>query len=231
LPPVTLPTLTRGRSRSFSAAIAKTLGKGSVPVLCHDPVPSLPRTTTSREEILDSSQTSLETRPKPGFLRTHSSGSSISTDYSREGTHSFDSISRPSFSESRPWLNGRTPSLSSKSSFRPAVSYRDFAEPTVNAAGMEFEIIQPRRQLPMLKTQIDSAGLGILTPSDTDSDSLLRRDSDTAPEELDEWGFIKHVAPTPEIFRSRQSASEVRAQEQKWVRLEHTLNERRRVVY
>jgi len=105
--------------------------------------------------------------------------------------------------------------------FRPAVSHRDYADPTVNADGMEFEIIQPRKvyaDTPMVRTSVDSSDLGILSPAELKELEPTSSNGAESPPELDEWGFLKDIAPTPEIFRSRHSPAEVRAAEQKWVR-------------
>jgi hypothetical protein len=78
---------------------------------------------------------------------------------------------------------------------------------------MEFEIIQPRKVIAdtlLVRTSVDPSDSSALTTPSTMENSDL-------PPELDEWGFLKHKSPTPQIFRSRQSPAEVRAAEQKWV--------------
>lgn len=90
------------------------------------------------------------------------------------------------------------------------VSHKDF-EDTVNAGGMDFELVQPRKmstgpQSPM-STHSDDERMTV-----TSSLSIGRIVPDT-----DEWGFVKDVSTIPEIFMSRAAPGEHRANEQKWV--------------
>ncbi|WOO81227.1 Carabin [Vanrija pseudolonga] len=118
--------------------------------------------------------------------------------------------SHSSSTASSPPRQGRAP-------LHPPVSYRDFADPTVSADGIEFEIIQPRKPSngpPAIRLSLESAGLGILSGSERES---LDSGNHAQSMETDEWGFLKRSTPTPAIFQSRVPPAEVRAAEQKWL--------------
>ncbi|WVQ79628.1 hypothetical protein IAT38_001728 [Cryptococcus sp. DSM 104549] len=112
------------------------------------------------------------------------------------------------------------------------VSHKDFAEEIVKMDGMDFELVQPKK----------TSTSGLLSPSDGSLDRLAARaesmDLDREVEELkrqptmasassssslrplpetDEWGFLKHQSPTPEIFQSRSAPGDHRAIEGKWL--------------
>jgi len=122
--------------------------------------------------------------------------------------HSNDSI--PSLA--LPSARSSSFSFSSKSSKPPRnvsrslanpVSHKDFEE-TVQADGMDFELVKPTLDAP-----IDNR----LTIVSGSSSGSFR-----APlPETDEWGFLKEKSPTPEIFQSRSAPGDHRIAEQKWV--------------
>ncbi|KAL1411371.1 hypothetical protein Q8F55_002327 [Vanrija albida] len=110
-----------------------------------------------------------------------------------------------------------SPPRQGKGPLHPPISYRDFADPTVSADGIEFEIVQPRKASngpPAIRLSLESASLGILSGSERES---LESGSHGQSFETDEWGFLKRCTPTPAIFQSRVPPSEVRAAEQKWL--------------
>jgi hypothetical protein len=117
-----------------------------------------------------------------------------------------------------------------------AISHTDYATTedteTVKADGLDFEIIQPKS-----KSNLNREN-GLLSP---DSPALQLKEegiegrpgmkrSETARSdvsgvsarslplpETDEWGFLKELSVTPEMFHSRSQASESRIAEGKWV--------------
>lgn len=228
-----LASLQRGRTRSFSAALSKSLGKSlrkqGTPAI-ESPVP--PVSHTDARDLQSDVEDHIGKRPRPGFLRHRGSQSSITSDH---GKTSFDSTwsaqhsvpNESSLSISLPWTpqsrNVSSSKLSPtqlKSSLRAPVSHRDYADPTVNADGMEFEMIQTKKvasETPSVSLSFDQDDLGLLP---AESHKELEHDRPAiphSPPEVDEWGFLRRLSPTPEIFQSRQLPGDVRAAEQKWV--------------
>lgn len=136
-----------------------------------------------------------------------------------------------------PGSNGKTPKKPSKTLPSP-VSHRDYAEETVKADGLDFELVQPKANLllspgspssttththesshsPRLDGDVDSPRPGTINRSETYKSDLSASSARSLPlPETDEWGFIKDQSPTPEMFQSRSTASDHRAAEQKWV--------------
>lgn len=218
--PVSIPM--RPRSRSFSAII-KSLGKGrkeSTPPLAIDtsnapPVPNIitpesgkrsffskasPSTPGSPAQLPLSRSTTVtsmtETLPPPSSFRMHSSDSnpSLAPQSGRSSSFSFSSKS------------SKTPRKTSTSRTLPSpVSHRDYEE-TVQADGMDFELVKPTLETPTYNRTTMASG---------SSSGSLR-----APlPETDEWGFLKEKSPTPEIFQSRSAPGDHRVAEQKWVRI------------
>lgn len=235
----------RARSRSFSATIAKSFGKGRKSFDEPPPLPAFhappkssfssegPRRPTleshpSSESFASRGQAST-TSYDSGSLHSNSAhhmhsaavGDSINTNSFTRPSHPFApgnhvrsaSSPRPSFSVTR---KASLP-MTTMASLRPPVSHRDFADPTVKTDGMEFEIIQPHKPLALYGNQPISVSDHGHGPAMTAAEMFSRLSSDDAPPEMDEWGFLKYCAPTPQIFQSRQSPAEVRAAEQKWV--------------
>lgn len=112
-----------------------------------------------------------------------------------------------------------------------AVSHTDFAEETVKADGLDFEIIQPKRNngllspdSPSLQLHSDTEHVGKERPgmsrSDTNKSNVSAASGRSLPlPETDEWGFLKDQSPTPEMFQSRNAANDHRVAEGKWVSL------------
>ncbi|WVR06760.1 hypothetical protein IAU60_003795 [Kwoniella sp. DSM 27419] len=132
-----------------------------------------------------------------------------------------------------PAVSERSPSfsLTAKSAKTPRkgprvlpspVSHKDYAEETVKAEGLDFELIQPRKGTTLLSP-------GALSPSSPSSDgrsplsrmnTLTSQNSSSSLKplpETDEWGFLKEQSPVPEIFQSRSAPGDHRAIEQKWL--------------
>ncbi|WVW84273.1 hypothetical protein I302_106303 [Kwoniella bestiolae CBS 10118] len=127
-------------------------------------------------------------------------------------------------------FNSKTPKKSSSTpstitSRGGAISHKDFIEETIKAEGLDFELIQPKRQ--------NSNG-ALLSPIEDTSPvspvgqrpNLDRQSTMTSTNsvnslkplpETDEWGFLKDRSPVPEIFASRSAAGDHRAIEQKWL--------------
>jgi hypothetical protein len=112
-----------------------------------------------------------------------------------------------------------------------AVSHTDFAEETVKADGLNFEIIQPKRNngllspdSPSLQLHSDTEHGGKERPgmsrSDTNKSNVSAASGRSLPlPETDEWGFLKDQSPTPEMFQSRSAANDHRVAEGKWASL------------
>lgn len=108
-----------------------------------------------------------------------------------------------------------------------AVSHTDFAEETVKADGLDFEIVQPKRGLLSPDSFASSTGQLHDVPHPTRPEisrsETIKSDFSAASgrsiplPETDEWGFLKDQSPTPEMFQSRNAASDHRAAEGKWV--------------
>lgn len=237
----------RARSRSFSAAIAKTIGRSRkrsfdmpMPTAVVDTARhrSESPAMAMRDDRIPSHTLQLPTaKLRPG----HASRSSVTAIHHM----AIDGDSPAHEPPLMPFL-GRTasgprpsvdtiasrPGTGMKGQYGVGVSHRDFLDPTVKTDGMEFELVQPRKTpngAPMVSLRLDSndLSLGSLLASDFGNESVsshggLHSSSDhhfdvAAPPEVDEWGFIKECSPTPVIFQSRQPPSEVRAAEQRWV--------------
>jgi hypothetical protein len=103
-----------------------------------------------------------------------------------------------------------------------AVSHTDFAEATIKADGLDFEIVQPRRGLlspdsPASLRLEDQERPGIKRSETSRSDMSGVSARSLPLPETDEWGFLKDQSPTPEMFQSRNMGSDHRAAEGKWV--------------
>ena len=207
----------RPRSRSFSAAVAGALAKSrkDVPHLQIDtspapPVPTLnspqssmrsffsrtgqstPSSPTAPTMSRSSTATSTPLQPQPSAMRMTSSDSAPSLALLSARSSSFTFSSKAS----------KTPRKTSRVLLSP-VSHKDF-EDTVQADGMDFEIVKPS-----LDTTADNRSTMV---SGSSSGSLR-----ASLPETDEWGFLKEKSPTPEIFQSRNAPGDHRAVEQKWV--------------
>lgn len=218
-------TVTRSRSKSISAGIAKAFGKDrrKASLDISTPLPNVfrispPRASTSSRNtdgLLRVGGTS-SSRSDSGSIGDSSAGGSVTS------IHHFGSdMSSPTARSSM-----------QKSRFQP-VSHRDFEDPTVKTDGMEFQMIQPpRRQIdpPAIKLKVDSSSLGLLPPeemagleppSSTSSSSHGHGsvESEEPTPETDEWGFLVSRSPTPALFHTRGSPEAVRAAEQKWLHI------------
>lgn len=118
------------------------------------------------------------------------------------------------------------------------VSHKDYAEETVKADGMDFEIVQPRKAGAGLLSPAsahsalhENEGQGsvlsdsprgttrpLMTRSETLKSDISGASSRSLPlPDTDEWGFLKDSSPTPEMFQSRNAPGDHRVAEQKWV--------------
>jgi len=91
------------------------------------------------------------------------------------------------------------------------VSNKDYEE-TVNAGGMDFELVQPKKNVSVPSSPMSGASVDDEQMTPASSASVGRIVPDT-----DEWGFVKEKSTIPEIFNSRAAPGEHRATEQKWV--------------
>jgi hypothetical protein len=263
----------RPRSRSFSAAVSKAMGKtrkdpplsintASAPALAArspqptpavtpkgktdpplsinttaPPVPSAPspRTPATPKRIASASSAKPipsskpvsppKSRPTPSPINSKPaspsklSRSSSSTAVPLPSPGALSNASTPSLplpssarssSFSLPIKGSKTPRNASRALPSP-VSHKDF-EDTVKAEGMDFELVQPRKAS-FLSAELERPSLERkdTTKSDVSGSSMGHL------AETDEWGFLKDVGPTPEIFQSRSAAGDHRAAEQKWV--------------
>ncbi|OCF60866.1 hypothetical protein L486_00510 [Kwoniella mangroviensis CBS 10435] len=132
-------------------------------------------------------------------------------------------------------VNSKTPKKSSTTpssitSRGGAISHKDFVEETVKAEGLDFELIQPKRQNSngVLLSPIEDNSL--ISPGSfkvaSQRPNLNRQSTMTSQNsinslralpETDEWGFLKDRSPVPEIFQSRSQPGDHRAIEQKWL--------------
>lgn len=214
----TPPTVTRSRSKSISAGIAKAFGKDRRKAsLDISPLPNVFRISPPRA--------STSSRNTDGLLRVGNSSS-------RSDSGSIgDSSAGGSVTSIHHFGSDASPARTSiqRARFQP-VSHRDFEDPTVKTDGMEFQMIQPpRRQIdpPAIKLKVDSSSLGLLPPEEmagleppsTSSSSHGHGsvESEEPAPETDEWGFLVSRSPTPALFHTRSSPEAVRAAEQKWL--------------
>lgn len=137
--------------------------------------------------------------------------------------------SQKSLSPTLHQVQSRTPSFNSNSNKKkqssPAgISHTDFAEATVKADGLDFEIVQPRSKMSLLSPISTSSpllddGRPGMTRSDTTRSDVSGNSARSLPlPETDEWGFLKDSSPTPEMYMSRNMGSDHRVAEGKWVR-------------
>ena len=239
----------RPRSRSFGAAMAKAVGrikKETPPTISTEalptistadlpPVPSVGSPSSpgsSRRKFLGGSGTGRNSprgtspatpQPLSGTVSHHSTPGASTTSIRGEEAPSLPTESARSSSFSFSSKTTKTPRKASRALPSP-VSHKDF-EDTVNAGGMDFELVQPKRTFPLSPTAINT--LGLTSPvslcEDVDKATLASASSmnslssrATVPD-TDEWGFIKEKSVTPEIFQSRSAPVDHRAAEVKWV--------------
>ncbi|WWD03223.1 hypothetical protein V865_001274 [Kwoniella europaea PYCC6329] len=142
-----------------------------------------------------------------------------------------------SFSSS---INSKTPKKSSTTpssitSRGGAISHKDFIEETVKAEGLDFELIQPKRQNAngvLLSPIEDNSPISPGSFTDASQRPDLNRQSTMTSQnsinslralpETDEWGFLKDRSPVPEIFQSRSQPGDHRVIEQKWLSIVST---------
>ncbi|WVQ77904.1 hypothetical protein IAR50_007610 [Cryptococcus sp. DSM 104548] len=229
----------RPRSRSFSSSVARTLGvgrKASTPSALsissaneHGSLPSplpQPQSATLKKSFRSKSSLAPTLQSSPPHSPAKSTLSRASNN--NDSVLSLP-LPPPSASSSTSFS---FPSKSSKGARKTSralpspVSHKDFLEETVKADGMDFELVQPKKPLfsptsPSFESDLTSGGgSGDEGPkavqgsirSGTSAGGGLKVMAET-----DEWGFLKDRSPTPEIFMSRNAASEYRAIEGKWL--------------
>jgi len=135
--------------------------------------------------------------------------------------------SQKSLSPSLNQTQSRTPSFNSskkKQSSPAGISHTDFAEATVKADGLDFEIVQPRSKRGLLSPVSTTSPLHEessrpgMSRSDTTRSDVSGTSARSLPlPETDEWGFLKDSSPTPEMYMSRNMGSDHRVAEGKWV--------------
>lgn len=242
--------LMRPRSRSFSSSVTKTLGVGRNSSTSS----ALSINTSNRQELLTPSLNLPPSNHKKLFKSSfgqsttslspqspHSPGLSFIT----RGNNANDSV----VSLTQPLVSPQSTSFpfsskSSKSSKKTSsralpspVSHKDFAEQTVKADGMDFELIHPQKSSfsPTGSSNLDTVysasssefqGQGVAPKGTVEhlkrkptmgSVSSSSAYSSRTLYDTDEWGFLKEKSPTPEIFQSRNAPGDHRAIESKWV--------------
>lgn len=222
----TPPTVTRSRSKSISAGIAKAFGKDrrKASLDISTPLPNVFRISPPRAST-SSRNTDGLLHVGVGPLSSRSDAGSVGVPSAANSTTSIHHFGSEASS-----LTGR--SSTQKSRFQPPVSHRDFEDPTIRTDGMEFQMIQPPRrhvEPPAIKLKVDSSSLGLLPPEEMDgleppsstSSSSHGHGMETKepPPETDEWGFLSARSPTPALFHTRTSPEGVRAAEQKWLNI------------
>lgn len=191
----------RPRSRSFSATVAKAMGRKE-PLSIDTSQPPLPTTAGSTRK----SKFSFKTAPKASPISPVKSP--LATLHPNNSSPSLPS-SAFSFSSK----GSKTPRKASRALPSP-VSHKDYEE-TVNAEGLDFELIQPKRSSPA-----PSSPTSLHTVDDDQTTITSSLSFGKLLPETDEWGFVKDKSMVPEIFKSRAAPGEHRAMEQKWVRPE-----------
>ncbi|UOH83298.1 hypothetical protein LQV05_006023 [Cryptococcus neoformans] len=241
----------RPRSRSFSSSVAKTLGVGRK---SSTPSALSINTSTSQGSLTPSPNLQQSNHRK---LLKSSFGPSI-TSHSPQSPHSpgMSFLSRgnsvkdsvvpliqpPASAQSATFPVSSKTSKSSRSTKKMSsralpspVSHKDFAEVTVKADGMDFELIHPQKSSfsptgsPNLDTVYRTSSSEFQGQRNAPKgvvEDLKRRPtmgssssaySSRALYDTDEWGFLKEKSPTPEIFQSRSAPSDHRAIESKWL--------------
>lgn len=211
----------RPRSRSFSSAMFKGSRSESSSSLSKDapPLPATPSTNSKSRSIFARKMSTPTVSTKSPVLST---GSTTPMLHPNTSTPSLPPSARSSsFSFSS--KISKTPKKGSRALPSP-VSHRDF-EDTVNASGMDFELVQPKKL-----SSAPQSPASLMSPSSPGSMSGLRGEVDRMTisssntslasrllVETDEWGFLKDQSVTPEIYQSRSAAGDHRAVEQKWV--------------
>ncbi|KAK8864699.1 hypothetical protein IAR55_001951 [Kwoniella newhampshirensis] len=225
-PPLPLPTLASPIAQSASSSKKGFFGSRKSALAPQTPPLTSPSTSTRGSSTRASASGSSVTMHQV-------TGASPSTLLSNDPTPSLRPPSGRSSSFTFPGKGSKTPRKASRALASP-ISHKDFAEETVKADGMDFELVQPRK-----------IGSGLLSPSEASLDvhsspssvgsgsfdrpelSGLKRDvtmqsfgsngSLRPLPDTDEWGFLKDKSPTPEIFQSRSAPGDHRVIEGKWL--------------
>ena len=226
------------RSRSFSAAVFRAVvGKRDSQALAIDTTPPMPSPATaaaavnSKKNSIFARKSSMPLPPPPASPNLSSSPTSpvkmsrtatvpqSTTLHPNDSNLSLPPPSARSSSFSFSSKGSKTPKKSSRVLPSP-VSHKDF-EDTINADGLDFELVQPKKltsssapQSPESITSpvMDKENEASLTAASSSNSVASRFVPDT-----DEWGFIKEKGVTPEVFQSRAAAGDHRTKEQKWV--------------
>lgn len=186
------PNTQRARSRSFSAALAKTMGRGRknsfdmpMPKAVVDSARQRPASPSVPPPNLESDRDPSQmlqlptARVRPGYTSQASvmaihhmpiDGDAPPFEPPQQpflGHGRSASVPRPSVDTLPP-----RPSTSMRGQYMAGVSHRDYADPTVRTDGMEFELVQPRKAsngAPMVTLQLDTTDLsfgGLLSSLD-----------------------------------------------------------------
>ena len=227
----------RPRSRSFSSSIAKSVfgrkDSGLSVETSAPPVPDVPSPAQLNQSppILppvkkmfsrksSTPNLTIISTESPPPTPDHLSRSSMST--TRTLLNPPDSATVPPSARSASFSfssrNSKTPRKTSRGLPSP-VSNKDY-EDTVNAAGTDFELIQPKKtssapQSPMSPLSESRMSEAQTIPSAISSNSI----SSKLLPETDEWGFVKDRSTVPDIYMSRAAPTDHRAVEQKWLNI------------
>ncbi|WWD16988.1 hypothetical protein CI109_101424 [Kwoniella shandongensis] len=263
-PKLAAAPIVRPRARSFSSSVANKLGvgrKNSIPLSIDTEAPPLPLPTmasplvqspaSSKKSFFGSRKSSLAPQTPPatsplgnGNSLSHASASGSSTTVhhisgatpSNDSNPSLPLPSARSSSFSFSTKGSKTPRKVSRALASP-ISHKDFAEETIKADGMDFELVQPRKigtingllspSEASLDVHSSPSSIGSGSGSGPGPGGELKRDatmqsfasnSSLRPlPETDEWGFLKEKSPTPEIFQSRSAPGDHRVIEGKWL--------------
>lgn len=249
---IPIPSM-RPRSRSFSSSVAKTLGVGR-----KSSTPSALSINTSNSQGSSSPSPNLQQSNHRKLFKSsfgpsttslspqspHSPGMSVLSRGNSTKHSVVSPIQPPASSQSATFPISSKSSKSSRPTKKMSsrtlpspVSHKDFAEETVKADGMDFQLIHPQKSSfsptgsPNLDTiyRINSSEFqGQRNAPKGAVEDLKRRPtmcsvssssaySSRALYDTDEWGFLKEKSPTPEIFQSRSAPGNHRAIESKWV--------------
>jgi len=210
----------RPRSRSFSATISKAMTRSDNPmsIVTAPPVPSIspalisPASVTAPKRNMfgwrSTSKDAKDTPPATPDLAAPSAAP-----YSTlQANNSTPSLNLPSARSSSFSFASKVKTPKKTSRVLPSpVSHRDY-EDTINAEGMDFELVQPKKNASVPSSPMTGANTDI----DRSTMNGAASNGRVVPE-TDEWGFLKEKSTIPEIFVSRSVPGDHRATEQKWV--------------
>ncbi|WWC89004.1 uncharacterized protein L201_003921 [Kwoniella dendrophila CBS 6074] len=199
-----------------------TLNESSTTVN-RSPIPSTPSTSLHQLTISENGSTPSLGLPLP---RPPLSARSSSFSFTSKSSTTSLSAHNPNSIGKLPKKVSSSSNMTTTTAIKGGISHKDFIEETIKAEGLDFELIQPKKQNGALLSPIEDNSpisptnhshgeerpQSIMTLQTQNSVNSLRPLPET-----DEWGFLKDKSPVPEIFQSRSQANDHRVIEQKWL--------------